>query len=319
MVNKKVLVIGDVMLDHYLSGNCSRISPEAPVPVVVYVNENYKLGGAANLANNLASLNQDVSLLSIIGSDTSAQIIHDLLDKHKINNLLIESKKRQTTIKTRIMVDSHQIVRVDRENTKKLEEDEELLLLNKLRKQIEIHEIILLSDYNKGLLTTSITNDIIKLCNNNNKKVFIDPKSDDFTKYMNSTFIKPNLKEAEIASGVKIIDNNTLEIACLKITKITKCKTLLITMSEKGVCLFENNKMTILPAYAKEVVDVTGAGDTFLAAFSKAILENKTVISACEYANLASSIAVSKLGSSVVTEKEIDLIKTNLNVNLGIY
>lgn len=319
MVKKKILVIGDVMIDHYISGKCSRISPEAPVPIVNHINENYKLGGAANLANNLASLNQEVSLLSIIGSDTSSKIIRDLLLEHKINDLLFESRKRETTIKTRIMVDSHQIVRVDRENTKKLEEEEELLLLNKIREQIEAHEIILLSDYNKGVLTTSLTNQIIKLCNNLNKKIFIDPKSDDFAKYRNSTLIKPNLKEAELASGIKIIDNNTLELACLKITEITKCKTLLITMSEKGVCLYENNIMTIIQAHAKEVLDVTGAGDTFLAAFSKAILENLTVLRACEYANLASSIVVSKLGSSVVTENEINLYKSNLNVNLGIY
>ena len=141
----------------------------------------------------------------------------------------------------------------------------------------------------------------------------------DFTKYINSTLIKPNLKEAEQATGIKIIDDKSLERACKEIIKITKCKILLITMSEKGVCLFENNKMTILPAYGREIVDVTGAGDTFLAALSKEYLSNQSILNACEYANLASAIAVSKLGCSVITEEEIYLFRKNLNVNPGIY
>lgn len=316
---KKVLVIGDVMIDHYINGKCERISPEAPVPVVHFKNENYKLGGAANLANNLASLNQDVSILSVVGNDSGAKKIHELLDEYQINDLVLESIKRETTIKTRIMVDSHQIARIDRENPETLENDEELFLFDKIKEQIEYHELVLLSDYDKGVLTSNITNEIIKLCNSKNKKIFIDPKTKDFTKYINSTLIKPNLKEAEQATGIKIIDDKSLERACKEIIKITKCKILLITMSEKGVCLFENNKMTILPAYGREIVDVTGAGDTFLAALSKEYLSNQSILNACEYANLASAIAVSKLGCSVITEEEIYLFRKNLNVNPGIY
>jgi D-beta-D-heptose 7-phosphate kinase/D-beta-D-heptose 1-phosphate adenosyltransferase len=318
MKTKKVLVIGDVMIDHYINGKCHRISPEAPVPVVNFISEEFKLGGAANLANNIASLNENVSILSIVGKDKSAKKIHELLEQFRINDIIIDSIERETTIKTRIMVDGHQIVRVDRENPDLLAEKDELNLLNKVSEQIANHEIILLSDYNKGTLTVNITKKIIELCTYQNKKVFIDPKSNDFNKYVDCTLIKPNLKEAELATGIKIIDNKTLEMACREITKITKCQILLITMSEKGVCLFEKNEMTILPAHAKEVVDVTGAGDTFLATFCKEILLGNSILSACEYANMASAIAVSKLGSSVVTEKDIQLFKSNLNVNLGI-
>jgi D-beta-D-heptose 7-phosphate kinase/D-beta-D-heptose 1-phosphate adenosyltransferase len=289
------------------------------VPVVNFTSEDFKLGGAANLANNIASLNQSVSILSIVGSDTSAKKIHDLLDEVRINDMIVESTERETTIKTRIMVDGHQIVRVDRENSELLSEKDELNLLNKISEEIANHEIILLSDYNKGTLTSTITKKIIDLCNYQNKKVFIDPKSNDFNKYVNCTLIKPNLKEAELATGIKITDNQTLEKACVEITKITKCQILLITMSEKGVCLFEKNRMTILPAYAKEVVDVTGAGDTFLAAFCKQILLDKSILSSCEYANIASAVAVSKLGCSVLNENEIEVFKSNINVNQGVY
>jgi D-beta-D-heptose 7-phosphate kinase/D-beta-D-heptose 1-phosphate adenosyltransferase len=319
MKTKKVLVIGDVMIDHYINGKCHRISPEAPVPVVDFISEEFKLGGAANLANNIASLNGNVSILSIVGNDKSAKKIHELLEQFRINDIIIDSIERETTIKTRVMVDGHQIVRIDRENPEKLDEKDEINFLNKISEVIPHHEIILLSDYNKGTLTTTITKKIIDLCNCQNKKVFIDPKSNDFNKYFNCTLIKPNLKEAELASGIKITDNKSLEMACREITKITNCKILLITMSEKGVCLFEKNEMTILPAHAKEVLDVTGAGDTFLAAFCKETLLEKSILNACEYANMVSAIAILKLGSSVVTENEIQVFKSNLNDNLDIY
>ncbi|WP_024789615.1 D-glycero-beta-D-manno-heptose-7-phosphate kinase [Lebetimonas sp. JH292] len=300
-----IAVIGDFMIDHYLWGKSNRISPEAPVPVVEVEKEEDRLGGAGNVVNNLIILGAEVIVSSVIGKN-SKRMLKLLEEKNVDTNGIFIDKSRETIIKSRVIASHQQVIRYDKESIEPISEEYEEKIIEFLNNNIENIEIILLSDYEKGVLTKSLTQKIIKLANRFNKKLIIDPKKD-FSKYINAWMIKPNKKELETAAGMKIKNKDDLIKAGWKVKKELNLDYLLVTLSEDGMALFAD-KFVEVPTLAKEVYDVTGAGDTVLASLGYYLSKSNDLIKAMHFANAAAAVVVGKLGSEEIkeTEKRID-------------
>jgi D-beta-D-heptose 7-phosphate kinase/D-beta-D-heptose 1-phosphate adenosyltransferase len=311
--NKSILVIGDVMLDHYIHGNCERISPEAPVQIVDFVSEKWVLGGAANVANNLIALEKKVSLCGVVGKNDKKDLFDQLISESGIENLLIYSETRKSTIKSRVISNGHQLLRIDNEIKSNISDDDADFIFNKIKNSINNYSLILFSDYNKGVLTRELTQKIINLANEFGIVSIVDPKNPPFSKFEGVTYIKPNRREAILATGVEIVDEISLIDACQKIQNETLCKGVIVTLSEEGVGVFSNGKLDMIPTRAKEVYDVTGAGDTFLAGLAYKLAEYCNLKEACEFANYASAVVVGKQGSATAALKEINLLIENEN------
>ncbi|MCH5597705.1 D-glycero-beta-D-manno-heptose-7-phosphate kinase [Niabella ginsengisoli] len=308
------MVIGDIMADRYVCGSASRISPEAPVPVVAVKNETITLGGAANVAQNLFKLNAHVTICGVTGNDAMRPVILQQLKEEKIDaTSVITDKSRPSTLKTRIMAGTHQLLRVDRETTTDVGEEIEQQLLKKITGKINRADIVMLSDYNKGLLTKSFTQQVIGLCNKAGKKVIVDPKGLHYEKYAGAWMIKPNKRElTEATNHEKIESEGELIKAAKKLITKTKSQYLVVTRSEEGISLISQKKQQHFSVKAKEVFDVTGAGDTVFASLGYFIALGVDLPTACELANYAAAIAVSKVGSVAVTIDEIlSLIDTH--------
>ena len=295
------------MADRYVWGSASRISPEAPVPVVSVKNETITLGGAANVAQNLYKLNARVSICGVTGKDPVAGTILAQLKKENIDaTAVVADSSRPSTLKTRIMAGTHQLLRVDRETTADISGNIEAQLLKKLKTKIGKADMVMLSDYNKGLLTQSFTQKLIALCNQAGKKVMIDPKGLHYEKYTGAWLIKPNKRElAEATVTEKIETASQLISAAHKLLKKTKTQYLVVTRSEEGISLVSKKTEQHFSVKAKEVFDVTGAGDTVFACLGYFIASGIDLPVACELANYAAAIAVSKVGSVAVTLDEI--------------
>jgi D-beta-D-heptose 7-phosphate kinase/D-beta-D-heptose 1-phosphate adenosyltransferase len=304
----EILVVGDIILDHYLYGTTNRISPEAPVPIVECNEEKWVLGGAANVANNLVSIRVKVTLAGIVGEDDNGILVKSLVKSKGIHDLICFSKNRKTTTKTRIISSNNQLLRIDKEDKYPILETEETELFNKISLNIRNLDCIIISDYSKGLLTDILISKIIELSNQNNIKVLVDPKMPPFIKYSGAYLIKPNKKEAMLETGVDIFNDNTFSIAAQQIQATTSCKVVVITLSEDGVGIYNKNINKVLPTKAKEIFDVTGAGDTFIATLSYAISTGKSIIEACEIANYASGIVIGKHGCVAIDFEEIESI-----------
>ncbi len=314
MPNKqvKILVIGDLMIDHYLWGSVNRISPEAPVQVVDIEKETSVLGGAGNVANNLYSFGCEVSVLSVIGEDEVGEELEDMLEAIGVNAYLVKQIDRKTSKKSRIIASHSQVVRYDRESKENILAKSEEALYTKFMAICEAYDIILLSDYGKGVLTEELTQKIIQYANTRQKRVLVDPKGDNYSKYTGAYLLTPNKKEAIKASGVEIYDDVTLIEALKKLKEIADLKVALITLSEDGIAIFEEN-LIMRPTVAREVYDVTGAGDTVLASLGYSLAQGKDILSAIEFANLAAGVVVSKLGSATATLDEIEHYRASIN------
>jgi rfaE bifunctional protein kinase chain/domain len=305
--NVKILVVGDLMIDHYIYGSCDRISPEAPVPVVEVRREEYTLGGAGNVLKNLLTFGCQSNIISIVGDDENANtVLYELanLGIHKPG--IVNDVSRCTTIKTRVLANNHQLIRLDRENTQAINIEKENSIIEVLKQNIASYDLVLLSDYNKGLLSNSLLEKIVALCKNSGVKTIVDPKGNDFSKYKGVNIIKPNRKEASIATGIVIKNNESLLEACIKIKQIVNCDSVVVTMSEDGIAIYDNDKLTIIPTKALDVVDVTGAGDTVLASLGLSIASGNTIDVACDFANHAAAVVVSKVGSATASIQEIN-------------
>lgn len=302
-----ILVIGDLMIDHYVWGDATRLSPEAPVPVVNVQKELTTLGGAANVAQNLISLGAEVILAGIIGDDNAGRELIAILEKENINSgTIITDDSRKTTFKSRILVGSYQIVRIDREMNDELSAASEKLLFDKIKPQIELADIVLLSDYNKGIFTTSLTENIISHCKAFNKKVIVDPKGLNYSKYHGAFIIKPNRKEfLEAVKLDKIASSEDLRKAAASLLSLTDISYLIVTLSEEGMAIVSKDDYRLLPVKATEVFDVTGAGDTVMAALAYFITMGLEVTEACELANYAAAIVITRVGSASTTIEEI--------------
>lgn len=305
MKTKTIMVIGDIMLDHYIWGKVERISPEAPVPIVNVYEEALKLGGAGNVANNLKSLGASLVLSGTIGTDPqSHSLLNALWDAGISTDHIITDSYRGTIVKTRIIAHTQQVVRLDRENKTLISNSIRGLLVDAVRANIDKLDAIIVSDYAKGIVSRELIQDVLDLAWSKDIPVCIDPKNGNFPCYHNVDFITPNLKELSQGSGIKIESYEDLLTAAKKIIEELNCKVLLVTRGEAGMSLFdmENEGGPVdIPTMAHRVYDVTGAGDTVIAAFTLAMISGATSREAAIIANRAAGIVVGEVGSASVS------------------
>jgi len=303
--HSKILVIGDIILDKYLWGTCDRISPEAPVQVIDINKESIVLGGAGNVANNLIALGCHVELISVIGDCGVSEELISLMENIGINsNNLIKEKNRKSSLKTRIISSHQQVVRYDIESSNSISSQSESSVIKTLKKIIESVDLVILSDYMKGFFTNYLTKKIIEISNSYQKKVLVDPKGVDFEKYKNSYLLTPNKSEASMALNIEIKDDKTLYTALNKMKADLNLGISIITLSEKGIATLGEN-FKIHPTAAREVFDVTGAGDTVIAALGYSLANNLELNEAVEFANIAAGVVVGKIGAATATFDEI--------------
>jgi len=315
LLNKspKILVIGDIMIDKYLWGKTERISPEAPVQVVNINSKSKVLGGAGNVVNNLKSLGSNVDIVSIIGDCENSNELKKLFTDIKVSTkYLFTQKNRITSVKSRIVSSNQQVVRYDYESTDEISIENQKKILNIFEKIILNYEIILLSDYGKGVLSQNLTQSLIKLAKKYNKKVLIDPKSLNYSKYSGAYLLTPNKKEASEATKIDINSESSLKRAIKKLKSDYLLDISLITLSENGIALYDD-KLRIYPTSSQEVFDVTGAGDTVLASIGFALACKFDIDSAIKFANHAAGVVVKKIGSATTTINEIIEYESSLN------
>jgi len=306
--SRKILVLGDLMVDMFLWGKVTRISPEAPVPVVVVEKETSALGGAGNVANNLRSLGSEVFLFGVIGNDQVGNKLKDDFIKSGINTEgIISDDFRPTSIKTRIIAAHQQIVRVDKELKGELDLRLNDELISRFETLIPRVDAVILSDYGKGVINKTVLKKTISLANKYKKPITVDPKIEHFLDYKKVSCITPN--QAEAIAGMHYrdvsLDKDIVELG-RKILKKLNAKTVLITRGEKGMTLFEpGNRITHIPTRAREVFDVTGAGDTVIATLTLALASGADFREAAEISNFAAGLVVAKLGTATVTPEEL--------------
>ena len=309
----KLLVIGDLMIDHYLWGTCERISPEAPVQVVNVKSESAVLGGAGNVINNLVALGAKVDVISVVGGCEISDELKKLLNNINVNTqYLITQKDRITSKKSRIIASQQQVVRYDRESTDEISTESQKKILESFTSIIANYDGVLLSDYGKGVLTSSLTQSLIAVANKAGKKVMVDPKGLDYSKYKGAYLLTPNKKEASEATQVSINDEASLTQAITQLKVECDLTVSLITLSEQGVAIYDDELRTH-PTVAREVYDVTGAGDTVLASLGFALACGVDIDDAVEFSNLAAGVVVGKIGSATATLNEIIEYESSLN------
>jgi D-beta-D-heptose 7-phosphate kinase/D-beta-D-heptose 1-phosphate adenosyltransferase len=304
-VQQHALVIGDVMLDRYLIGEVSRISPEAPVPVVLLKSQQDRAGGASNVAANLSLLGIKTHIVGCVGQDGEAAILLDLMANTNIDaSGVIHSKYRPTIAKTRILGGHQQMMRVDQESNTAFTSDENRLLLEAIQQQLALKpSIVILSDYAKGLLSTEICQVIITQCNACGIPTLVDPKGHDYTKYKNATALTPNKKEAAEACATTTRDSDLIEKASALKNELN-LKFLVVTRGEEGISLIDSHAH-LLPATAKQVFDVSGAGDTVIATLAAGLVNQLTPIEALQLANIAAGVVVAQIGTVPINREDL--------------
>lgn len=319
--HQNILCIGDIMLDKFVYGKVNRISPEAPVQVFEYKEAKEMLGGCGNVVANLVSLGCNANYIGIVGDDENGKKISKLLNKINCHYHLLKLDSLRTIVKTRIIANHNHILRIDKEEQLPIIED----LIPKFKKildrAIKNADIVILSDYAKGVLTDFTTPMIIDICDKYHKRVIVDPKGDNYKKYRGAFFVKPNLKEFLEATDKKIDINkknykNEIIKSAKKLFSETGIQNLLITLSEHGMVYISSNKpnnIIHMPTMAKEVFDVSGAGDTTIAAFTAALSLDCDIETAMQFANIAAGIAVGKLGTACVSKEEMSIELNSLS------
>jgi D-beta-D-heptose 7-phosphate kinase/D-beta-D-heptose 1-phosphate adenosyltransferase len=305
--NKNILIIGDLILDHYVEGKVERISPEAPVPVVtVHKDDDYKLGGAGNVAHNIVSLGARASVAGIIGDDLRGEILGNTLREKKIGTEGVIETDRRTTVKTRVIAHNQQVLRVDREDNSPLADK----LFDKikifLKKNIEKFDAVIISDYKKGVITEQLIKYVNRLAKAHKTIISVDPKVGHYDFYRGVSLITPNKKEASQMSHIDITNENTVIKAGDRLLRELKCKAVLLTRGKEGMTLFEQGKRKQnIKTVAREVYDVTGAGDTVIAVFTLAYASGASLKRAAEIANHAAGIVVGEVGTATTTTEKI--------------
>ena len=306
--NLRILVIGDVMVDEYIMGKVSRISPEAPIPILNYKEEKRIAGGASNVAQNIASLGCKVTMSGVIGQDDVGQWLNGYLNSVNINTEgLFIDEDRPTTVKRRFATKSQQLLRVDMEDTSDISEYCRSKIVNLLQKNVNEFDAVVLSDYTKGVLSSGdFVKDIIRICNDSNKCISIDSKSGNIEAFKNATFVKPNNLELEQAVGIRIIDDESLNEAGDKYLKRSGAKALIVTRGAKGISVFEPMKVRRdFPSKAVQIYDVTGAGDTVISTITAGITSGLSLDESIILGNLAASVVISKVGTVPITAEEL--------------
>jgi rfaE bifunctional protein kinase chain/domain len=308
--NKKIAVVGDVMLDRYVYGYVNRISPEAPVQVVDTKATEHKLGGAANVANNIKSLEAEPVLIGIIGDDYDGDHFLETMKKQNLSvKGIFKDKTRPTTCKTRVIAHSQHIIRIDSEIKMdvmgRIAED----MFRFIKTNIKTFESVILQDYNKGVLPKEMINRIIKLCNANDKPVYVDPKFDNFFEYKDVTIFKPNRKEIQDALGIRIDGDDSAFDAGEKILNLLGSKWLVLTRGEKGMMLFDKEKgKTVvynIPTRALKVADVSGAGDTVISTLAVTLAGGANIKEAIVLANHAAGLVCEEVGIVPIYKKDL--------------
>ena len=302
----RVFVLGDVMLDEFLWGKVARISPEAPVPVVEVTGQSFHLGGAANVAGNLRALGGAAVLAGVVGEDGAADRLREALDGAGVMAHLVVDRGRPTTLKTRIVAHSQQVVRADREQTADIPKALEDTLIERVREELGRCRALVISDYQKGVVTARLLRRVLALARRRGLPVLVDPKLRHFALYRRVAVVTPNQGEAERATGVSLRDADGLAAAGRRILSMLECGAVLITRGEHGMSLFERDRRPVhIPTAAREVFDVTGAGDSVIATMALALAAGARPAEAAVLANQAAGVVVGKVGTSEAAPAEV--------------
>ena len=306
----RVLVVGDVMLDRYWWGSVSRISPEAPVPVVSLESTTLAAGGAANVASNVAGLGANPFLIGITGDDPEASDLPSVFAEKGILDFELKAiPGRKTTVKTRIVAHNQQMARIDQETIDEIASADAVRMIERLERRLEEIDVVVISDYGKGFLTREILSSLILAAREMGKPVLVDPKGKDYSKYQGATMLTPNKREAAEACGIEPASGDLVETAKQKLLIDLDLDSLLITLGEDGMTLLQKDSDAAnLSATARNVYDVTGAGDTVIATLAVAIGSGMDTFEAAKVANLAAGIVVERVGTTPITQADLATI-----------
>tara|TARA_Y100001960_G_scaffold28885_1_gene25255 strand:- start:6978 stop:8438 length:1461 start_codon:yes stop_codon:yes gene_type:complete len=319
LLNRKIFCLGDIMLDNYIIGNTNRISPEGPIPVLDIVKEVKMLGGVGNVVRNLSTLATETHLVSLLGNDLMSNEVEKKLNIINVNKDLVRDSNRPTITKSRYISNNQQILRVDKEKTDFIDKKIENKIFNYSKKRILKTDVVIISDYNKGLITKNLLKRIVSFANKNKKPVIIDPKSTDFDKYKGATIVTPNIKELELVAKKKLNSDKEIINISKKLIFKFNFKHLLITMGKSGMMLISKNNKNVIKfdAEAKEVFDVSGAGDTVASFIAAGIGSSLKIEEVIKIANIAAGVVVGKTGTSVAHLSEILLAINKNNYHLS--
>jgi D-beta-D-heptose 7-phosphate kinase/D-beta-D-heptose 1-phosphate adenosyltransferase len=294
----RVLVVGDLILDEFIWGTVSRISPEAPVPVVWVDSENFMPGGASNVAHNIRALGGEVFVAGIVGDDARGEVLRTLLGKRGVNcDGIFTDKERPTTQKTRVIAHHQQVVRIDRETVRPVPDHLIKDILGFIHDRMREMDALVIEDYGKGVIVPRLVQESVKIARKYKKIITVDPKETHFSYYRGVTTLTPNHHEAAQAAGFPIKDEGSLRKAGRRLLEKLRSDSLLITLGENGMSLFERGKsMVKIPTVAQDVFDVSGAGDTVISAFTLALARKATPLEAAHISNCAAGIVVGKVG-----------------------
>lgn len=303
----KVLIIGDLILDEFLWGDVSRISPEAPVPVVWVRSESFMPGGASNVANNIHALGGKTYLAGVVGRDEHGKILVEELKKKGIDvGSIVIDRERPTTLKTRVIAHHQQVVRIDKEKLSPINGELINQIIDYIKLIIKDIDAIIIEDYGKGVVTSGLLQEVLRLAKRHKKIITVDPKEEHFHYYKGVTTITPNHHEASQITGIKLKDEDSLIKIGKGLLNKLKCKSVLMTLGENGMQLFEQTgRITHIPTFAQDVFDVSGAGDTVIGTFTLALAQGASMVDAAKISNFAAGIVVGKVGIAVVTQEEL--------------
>ena len=302
----RALVVGDLMLDEYIWGVVDRISPEAPVQIVEVKRKELRLGGAGNVINNLLTLNCQVDVISVVGDDDDGQFLLRRLKERGVQEHGVFSQSgRVTSRKSRVFASNQQIVRIDQETHADISAESEEQIITRVKSSVADLDVIFLSDYQKGVLTDRLLLEVIALGREAGVSVLVDPKGDDYQKYQGATLLTPNRKEAQLATGITIDDDESLLEAGRKLINDLNLESLVLTRSEEGMTVLSADGEIHLPTVAREVYDVSGAGDTVLSLFGLGLAQKLPLEMVARLANLGAGIVVGKVGTSTVSAQEM--------------
>ncbi|MEI6634531.1 MAG: D-glycero-beta-D-manno-heptose-7-phosphate kinase [Chlamydiota bacterium] len=303
----RILVVGDLMLDRFIWGSVTRISPEAPVPVVEVTSESDVPGGSANVVTNTCALGARTHVCGIIGADSIGATLIEKLTHRRIDlGGIITDPRRTTTLKTRIIAHSQQVVRVDRESKAEVREKEIARIISYLRSLVGALDAVIIEDYGKGLVTQEIVGELIRLARKNGTILAVDPKIGHRIDYRGITVITPNRAEALWLAGAGPGDRMSVEEAGRALLANLACRGVLLTLGEQGMCLFQSGRAPAsIPTVAREVYDVSGAGDTVISTFTLAMASGASMEEAAVISNYAAGVVVGKVGTAVASRKEL--------------
>jgi rfaE bifunctional protein kinase chain/domain len=307
MNGKRIAVVGDLMLDRYIWGSVSRISPEAPVPVVDMETEQARLGGAANVAMNIKSLGGEPILVGVIGADNSGKQLFEIIRENNFpSEGVVVDPSRPTTVKTRVIAHNQHVVRIDRETKADISYTIQNKIVETLTHQIHRIDGIILEDYNKGVIVKPLVKQLIQLANQHGKIITADPKFNNFFEYSHVTVFKPNRHEVEEAMGMRLRDDDDVRKAGKTIREKLSCGNVLLTLGEKGMVLFEaDGTIAHAPTRARNVQDVSGAGDTVISTLTMSLVGGATIKEAATFANFAGGIVCGYVGIVPIDAREL--------------